>query len=124
MSSRIIIALMLSVVTAVAAEVPLDSVLAHPKKYDRQRVTASGFARVDGESFVLYRDAASARRLDTHALSVALRRGKKLHDQLNNHWVTATSIVDAKAHGLWGFPCELLLEEAHAVGHQPHLTNR
>jgi hypothetical protein len=26
-------------------------------------------------------------------------------------------VVDAKAHGLWGFPCELLLEEAHAVRH-------
>ena len=117
MSSRIIVALILSVVAAVAAEVSLDSVLAHPKKYDRQRVTVSGFARVDGESFVLYRDAASAKRLDTHALSVAQRRGKPLHDYLNNHWVTATGIVDAKAHGLWQFPCELLLEEAHAVRH-------
>jgi hypothetical protein len=118
MSSRVIVALMLSLLTATAAEVPLDSLLAHPKKYDRQRVTVSGFARVDGESFVLYRDAASAKRLDIRALSVAQRRGKPLHDQLNNHWVTATGIIDAKAHGLWGFPCELLLEEAHAVRHQ------
>ena len=109
---------MLLVVTAAAAEVPLDSVLAHPKKYHRQRVTVSGFARVDGESFILYRDAASAKRLDIHALSVAQRRGDPLHDQLNNHWVIATGIVDANAHGLWGFPCELLLEEAHAVRHQ------
>jgi len=106
------------VVTLAAAEVPLDSVLAHPQKYDRHRVTVSGFARVDGESFVLYRDAASAKRLDIRALSVAQRRGNPLHDELNNHWVTATGTIDAKAHGLWGFPCELLLEEAHAVQHQ------
>ena len=118
MSPRIIVALMLSVVAAVAGEVPLDSVLAHPKKYDRQRVTVSGFARVGGESFVLYRDAASAKRLDLHALSVAQRRGQPLHNDLNNHWVVVTGIVDAKAHGLWGFPCELLLEEANAVRHQ------
>jgi hypothetical protein len=117
MSSRIIVALMLSLTTLAAAEVPLDSVLAHSKKYDRQRVTVSGFARVDGESFVLYRDRASAKRLDIHALSVAQRREGPLHDQLNNRWVTATGVVDAKAHGLWGFPCELLLEEAHAVRH-------
>jgi hypothetical protein len=117
MSSRVIVALMLSVATLAAAELSLDSVLAHPKKYDHQRVTVSGFARVDGESFVLYRDAASAKRLDIHALSVAQRRRRPLHDQLNNHWVIATGIVDAKAHGLWGFPCELLLEEAHAVPH-------
>jgi hypothetical protein len=56
--------------------------------------------------------------LDIRALSVAQRRGKPLHDQLNNHWVTATGIIDAKAHGLWGFPCKLLLEEAHALRHQ------
>jgi|ERR1044072_2272960 hypothetical protein len=118
MSSRVIVALAVSVVTLAAAQVPLDSVLAHPQKYDRQRVTVSGFARVDGESFVLYRDAASAKRLDIRALSVAQSRGKPLHDQLNNHWVTVTGTIDAKAHGLWGFPCELLLEEAHAVRHQ------
>ena len=118
MLARIILALVLSLVTAAAAEVSLDSVLAHPKKYDRERVTVSGFARVDGESFVLYLDAASAKRFDTHALSVAQRRGQPLHDRLNNHWVIATGIVDAKAHGLWGFPCELLLEEAHAVRQQ------
>jgi hypothetical protein len=118
MSSRTIIALTLSLLTAAAAELPLDSLLAHPKKYDRQRVTVSGFARVDGESFVLYRDATSAKRLDTRALSVAQRRGQPLHDHLNNHWVIATGIVDSKVHGLWGFPCELLLEEAHAVRHR------
>ena len=118
MSLRVIVALAVSVVALAAAEVPLDSVLAHPQKYDRQRVTVSGFARVDGESFVLYRDPASAKRLDVRALSVAQRRDKSLHDQLNNHWVTVTGIIDAKAHGLWGFPCELLLEEAHAVRHQ------
>jgi hypothetical protein len=118
MSLRIIIALILSVLTAAAAEVRLDSVLAHPKKYHRQRITVSGFARVDGESFVLYRDAEAAKRLDLHALSVAQRRKGSLHDYLNNRWVTATGIVDAKAHGLWGFPCELLLEEAHAVRHR------
>jgi hypothetical protein len=98
--------------------VPLDLVLAHPQKYDRRRVSVSGFARVDGESFVLYRDAASAKRLDKRALSVAQRRGKPLHDQLNNHWVVATGVIDANAHGLWGFPCELLLDEAHTVRHQ------
>ena len=118
MRSLIIIALALSLLTAAAAELPLDSLLAHPKKYDRQRITVSGFARVDGESFVLYCDATSAKRLDTRALSVAQRRGQPLHDHLNNHWVIATGIVDSKAHGLWGFPCELFLEEAHAVRNQ------
>jgi hypothetical protein len=111
------VALTLCALTAAAAEVPLDSLLAHPKRYDRQRVTVSGFARVDGESFVLYRDVASAKRLDTRALSVAQRRGQPLHDHLNNHWVIATGIVASKAHGLWGFPCELLLEKAHTVRH-------
>ena len=118
MPARLILALTLFVVAATAAEMPLDSVLARPGKYDHQRVTVSGFARVDGESFVLYRDAAAAKRLDKHALSVAQRQGKPLHDQLNNRWVTATGIIDANAHGLWGFLCELLLEEAHAVRHQ------
>jgi|SRR5215471_3766176 len=118
MTSHVIVALAVSVVTLAAAEVPLDSVLSHPQKCDRQRVTVSGFARVDGESFVLYGDAASAKQLDKRALSVAQRRGKPFHHQLNNHWVTATGIIDAKARGLWGFPCELLLEEAHAVRHQ------
>jgi hypothetical protein len=118
MITRMIVALMLSVVAAVAAEAPLDSVLAHPKKYDRQRVTVSGSARVGGESFVLYRDAECAKRLGLRALSVAQHRGQPLHEDLNNHWVVITSIVNAEAHGLWGFPCELLLEEAHAVPHQ------
>ena len=118
MLSRVTAALILSLVTVAGAEVPLDSVLAHPKSYHRQRVSVSGFARVDGESFVLYRDAASAKRLDKHALSVAQRRGQPLHDHLNNHWVIATGVVDANAHGLWGFPCELLLEDAHAVRHE------
>lgn len=110
--------LLLSLVTASAAQVALDLVLAHPNKYHGQRVTVRGFARVDGESFVLYRDVASAKRLDVRALSVAQRRNRPLHDQLNNRWVIATGVVDAKAHGLWGFPCELLLEEAYAVRHQ------
>ena len=115
MSPRFVVALMLSMVTAVAAEVPLDSILAHPKKYHRQPVTVSGFARVNGESFVLYRDSESAKRLDLRALSVAQRRKQPMHNHLNNHWVVATGVVDANAHGLWGFPCELLLEEVHSA---------
>ena len=110
--------LLLSIVTAGAANVPLDSLLANPKRYHAQHITVRGFARLDGESFVLYRDAASAKRLDIRALSVAQRRNRPLHDQLNNRWIVATGVVDAKAHGLWGFPCELLLDEAHAVRYQ------
>jgi hypothetical protein len=113
-----VLVLLSSFVTVGASEVPLGSLLAHPKQYHGQRVSVTGFAHVDGESFVLYRDKASAKRLDVRALSVAQRRNSPLHDYLNNRWVTATGIVDAEAHGLWNFPCELLLDEAHAVRHQ------
>jgi hypothetical protein len=92
--------------------------VAHPKQYHGQRVSVTGFAHVDGESFVLYCDKASAKRLDVRALSIAQRRNGPLHDYLNNRWVTATGIVDAEAHGLWNFPCELLLDEAHTARHQ------
>ena len=113
-----VIVWLFSLLPASAGEVSLEAVLAHPKQYDRQRTTVRGFARVEGESFVLYRDAASAKRLDVYALSVSQQRERPLHDSLNNHWIAATGIIDAKAHGLWGFPCELLLEEAHVVRHQ------
>src|SRR5207244_3823683 len=91
-----VLVLVLSASTVAAGEVPLESVLAHPKQYDGRHVTMRGFARVDGESFVLYRDAPSAKRLDVHALSVAQRKGRPLHDSLNNRWVVVTGIIDAK----------------------------
>jgi hypothetical protein len=102
--SRIaVIGLLLSFVTVHASKVSLDSLLAHPKQYHGRRITVTGFAHVDGESFVLYRDTASAKRLDVRALSVAQRRGGPFDDSLNNRWVSATGIVDAKAHRPLGF---------------------
>src|SRR4051794_15417009 len=98
-----VILLVFSFVTVGATELSLDSLLAHPKRYAGQRVTVTGFAHAEGESFVLYRDTESAKRHDVRALSVAQRRTGPLHNHLNNRWVTATGILDAKAHGLWGF---------------------
>lgn len=115
---RIQLILTFLVSTALGSTTPVgfDALLANPRAYHQKQVCLVGFARVDGESFVLFENKFAATKLnDSRAVSVAQRIGQSTHDRFNNHWVKITGTVEANAHGLWNFPCEILLEKVEAV---------
>lgn len=91
-------------------------VLNNPRAYHQQRVSIKGVARVQGSSFVLYQNLRDAAKNapSSEAISVAQRSDGEIHDELDNHWVIVTGILDANRHGMWNYPCEILLENVQA----------
>src|SRR4051794_39351030 len=112
-----IVALALAATSVASArEIPLPLLLSQPQRFHHQRVTTRGFAVVSGESFELYPDTRTAVRYDVHhALCVGQRMSGPRHDQFNRRWITVSGIIDARAHCMWGNPCELLLEGVSAA---------
>lgn len=102
---------------ASSSPVAFKDVLQNPRAYHHQRVSVSGVARVEGESFVLYDNLRDAEKLagPSKAISVAQKVNERTHDDLDNHWVTITGIVDADRHGMWNYSCEILLENVQAL---------
>ena len=99
---------------ALAGSIPVqfNDLLKDPRHYHAQRITVEGVARVEGESFVLcgtLRDAEGFAQ-PSKDISVAQKVGGKSYDDLDNQWVAVTGVVDADRHGMWNFPCEILLE--------------
>ena len=105
--------------------VDFGQLVTHPRAYHAKHLSVVGFAHVEGEGFVLYENRKAASVFSTsRAISVAQRRNGPSYDRLNNHWVVVTGIVDADHHGLWNFPCELLLDKAEPADGKKHKEGR
>ena len=99
-----------------ASTVEFSNLITSPHRYNCQRISLVGFAHVSGESFVLYQNDKEAAKLSTsRAVSIAQKRRGPNHNRVNDRWVTVTGIVDANSHGLWNFPCEILLENVELI---------
>lgn len=116
-----IVALMVTVRVATAVPVAFNNLLENPRKYHHQQVSVEGVARVQGSSFVLYRNLHDAEELadSSKAISIAQRVGGQTYDNLDNHWVIVTGLVDADRHGMWNYPCEILLRDVHLLPRTP-----
>jgi len=108
---KCILALLALSLVANSSDSEFRRLLGNPRVYNNKRVSLVGFAHVDGESFVLFENERAASKLaDSQAVSVAQRLNGPNYDHFNKHWVKVTGVVDAYSHGLWNFPCEILLE--------------
>ena len=105
----------LLVATSSAAD--FKEVLRNPAGYHQRRVTITGVARVEGLTFELYANPADADSYAsaTRTLSISQNVKGPRYDKYDNRWVEITGIVDAKRHGMWGYPCIIFLESVRPL---------
>lgn len=106
---------LLFVATSSAAD--FKELARNPAAYHHHRVTVTGVARVEGLTFELYAnpaDAGSYAHADK-AISISQNVEGPRYDKYDNRWVKVVGVVDAKRHGMWGYPCIIFLESVQPL---------
>jgi hypothetical protein len=104
-----------------AAEVQFDDVIKNPSRFNHQRVTVTGLAEVQGDTFDLWRDARACKEVDNkHYMFVAQHfpAGARRNpcEYANLHFVKVTGFIETSIHGHLGMdPCSLVLEHVEVL---------
>lgn len=117
----LLIAALVAISTSCASASEFVSILTNPQAYNHQHVSLVGVVVGDGPEFELFETASDARNIVAASRSFFVRaKGPwKRVRPYDLHRVRVIGMVQADRHGIWGNPCEILLEKIEVLSRGP-----
>jgi hypothetical protein len=91
-----------------------DQLARNPGAYRGKEVSVIGVAEVDGTSFTLFQP---PHRDVSHSIFIGVPVGPPRYDNLNNHWVRLTGVVEADEEGI--FRAKIFMNRVEALHRSP-----